>query len=166
MKMKNQTSLRLFMMLGSLLTATSYSLPSVAQTGPRVTAPAAPSEAEAPQITNQAEWQSAVVRILRRYGVLLSRELRPLELDGVFKPKISFYLAPDGTVSDVELVESSGDDLVDAAALKVPTAGAAFPHFTLDMPSDKPKKLIAPFEVHLSKPEPDDPKTSDPAKPQ
>jgi len=163
--MKNQTSLRLFMMLGSLLIATSYSLPSVAQTGPRVTATtAAPSEAETPQITNQAEWQSAVVRILRRYGVLLSRELRPLELDGVFKPKISFYLAPDGTVSDVELVESSGDDLVDAAALKVPTAGAAFPPFTSDMPSDKPKKLIAPFEVHLSRPQPEEPETT--AKPQ
>jgi len=33
------------------------------------------------------------------------------------------------------------------------------------MPSDKPKKLIAPFEVHLSKPEPEEPKTSGPAKP-
>ena len=155
------------MMLGSVLAVTAYTMPSVAQTGPRVTAtPAAPTEAEAPEITNQAEWQSTVVSILRRYGVLLSRELRPLELDGVFKPKISFYLAPDGTVSDVELVESSGDDLVDAAALKVPTAGAAFPPFTPDMPSDKPKKLIAPFEVHLSKPEPEEPKAGDPAKPQ
>ncbi|NKB84324.1 hypothetical protein HED51_18385 [Ochrobactrum grignonense] len=88
--MKNQTGFRLILMLGCLLTATSYTLPSVAQTGPRVTASATLSEAEAHQITNQAEWQSAVVRILRRYGVLLSRELRPLELDGVFKPKISF----------------------------------------------------------------------------
>lgn len=152
--MQNFTSFRLIMMLGSVLAATAYTMPSVAQTGPRVTTtPAAP--AEAPSINNQTEWQNAVVRILQRYGQLLARELAPLELDGVFKPKISFYLSSDGTVSDVKLVESSGDDLVDAAALKVPTAGAAFPPFTPDMASDKPKQLIAPFEVRLHKPEPE-----------
>ena len=133
-------------------------MPSVAQTGPRVTAtPAAPQTAEVPSIINQVEWQNAVALILQRYGQLLARELAPLELDGVFKPKISFYLSPDGTVSDVKLVESSGDDLVDAAALKVPTAGAAFPRFTPDMVSDKPRKLIAPFEVRLHKPESETP---------
>lgn len=148
---------------GLLAGAVGAVLPVKAQTAPA----ASKSDAVRPRpITNQAEWQSAVVRILQRYGILLSRELRPLELDGVFKPTVSFYLAPDGTVSDVELVKSSGDDLVDAAALKVPTAGATFPPFTPDMPSDKPKKLIAPFEVHLSKSEPEESKTSDPAKQQ
>lgn len=152
--MQDRTSFRLIMMLGSVLAVTAYTMPSVAQTGPRVTAtPAAPQTAEVPSIINQVEWQNAVALILQRYGQLLARELAPLELDGVFKPKISFYLSPDGTVSDVKLVESSGDDLVDAAALKVPTAGAAFPRFTPDMVSDKPRKLIAPFEVRLHKPE-------------
>ncbi|MGC0055169.1 energy transducer TonB [Brucella pituitosa] len=39
---------------------------------------------------------------------------------------MSFFLSPDGTVSDVKHVKSSGDDHVDAAALKVPTSGADF----------------------------------------
>ncbi|WP_435657653.1 energy transducer TonB family protein [Brucella pituitosa] len=156
--MQDRTSFRLIMMLGSVLAVTAYTMPSVAQTGPRITTtPAAPQTAEVLSITNQAEWQNAVALILQRYGQLLARELAPLELDGVFKPKISFYLSPEGTVSDVKLVERSGDDLVDAAALKVPTAGAAFPAFTPDMASDKPKKLIAPFEVHLHKTEPETP---------
>lgn len=161
--MQDRTRFRYIMMLGSVLAVTSYNLPCVAQTGPRVTTTSAASEtANVPSITNQAEWQNAVVLILQRYGQLLARELAPLELDGVFKPKISFYLSPDGTVSDVKLVESSGDDLVDAAALKVPTAGVAFPPFTPDMASDQPKKLIAPFEVRLHKPEPE--ATNNPAK--
>ncbi|MCK4206208.1 energy transducer TonB [Brucella pituitosa] len=156
--MQDRTSFRLIMMLGSVLAVTAYTMPSVAQTGPRITTtPAAPQTAEVLSITNQAEWQNAVALILQRYGQLLARELAPLELDGVFKPKISFYLSPEGTVSDVKLVERSGDDLVDAAALKVPTAGAAFPAFTPDMASDKPKKLIAPFEVRLHKTEPETP---------
>ncbi len=161
--MQDRTRFRYIMMLGSVLAVTSYSLPSVAQTGSRVTTTSAASEtADVPSITNQAEWQNAVVLILQRYGELLARELAPLELDGVFKPKISFYLSPDGTVSDVQLIESSGDDLVDAAALKVPTAGAAFPPFSPDMAGDKSKKLIAPFEVRLHKPELET--TSKPAK--
>ena len=153
--MQKQYRLYGLVVIGLLAGAFVQTLPASAQTGPRVTVPAASSEAEAPQITNQEEWQNAVIRILQRYGGILSRELQPLGLVGVFKPKISFYLSPNGDVSEIELVESSGDALVDAAALKIPASGASFPAFSPDMASDKPKKLIAPFEVHLKKPEPE-----------
>jgi len=148
--------------IGLLAGAVLTTLPASAQTAPAATQ----SDAVQPRpITNQEEWQNAVIRILQRYGGILSRELQPLGLDGVFKPKISFYLSPNGDVSGIELVESSGDALVDAAALKVPASGASFPAFSPDMASDKPKKLIAPFEVHLKKPEPEQ-AAEEPARPQ
>ncbi len=164
--MPSRNNFRPIMMLGSALWAATLAVPSFAQTNAGAAAETSPSETvETPAVTNQAEWQAAVTRILQRYGAILSRELRPLELDGVFKPRISFYLSPDGTVSNVELIESSGDDLVDAAALKVPTAGAAFPPFTSDMASDKPKRLVAPFELRFQKPKPETPEPAPQAKP-
>jgi TonB family protein len=117
---------------------------------------------DASPIENQEDWKRAVASILQRYGGRLVGDLRPLELDGVFTAKISFDLSPDGKVSDIKLVESSGNGQVDAATLKIPARDAAFPAFAPDMSQDGPKKIVAPFVVHLEKPTPP---TTDPAAP-
>lgn len=115
-------------------------------------------------VHDQEEWKRAVARILQRYGARLVGELLPLELNGVFKAKISFDLSPDGKVSNIKLVESSGNSQVDATALKFPTTKASFPAFTPDMSRDSPKKIVAPFEVRLEKPTPSTAETTAPAK--
>jgi len=109
---------------------------------------------QAAPILDQEEWKRAVASILRRHGSQLVGDLRLLELDGVFKAKIGFDLSPDGKVSNIRVVEGSGNSDVDAAARKIPETDAPFPAFTPDMSRDGSKKIVAPFVVDLKKPEP------------
>jgi TonB family protein len=148
-------------MLGAMLLFGVGSVSSFAQTSnpPNASSQSVPSASpppivEALPIHNQEEWKRAVAHILRGYSHRLIGELRPLELDGVFEAKISFDLSADGKVSNIKLVDSSGNGKVDAATLKIPAKEVAFPAFAPDMSQDGPKKIVVPFVVHLEKPTP------------
>ncbi|GEM_PF-1181194 len=165
--MQAQSGFRAGAVFGSVVLVALFAMPSLAET----VAPAAPvtQPEQAPltqaapsgtgprlnqprPITNQAEWKNAVAQTLKRRAGRLTRSPELRELDGEFKVTISFSLSPEGNASDVKIVSSSGQPLVDAAAQKIFADEIKFPAFTADMNKSEPMKLTAPLQFMLEKP--------------
>ncbi|WP_343313270.1 TonB family protein [Brucella sp. BE17] len=168
--MQIQSCFRARVMFGSLLVFALSAMPTLAETvapeapvnesektPPTLTQPApsgtGPRLNQPPPITNQAEWKNAVAQTLRRRAARLTRTPELRELDGEFKVTISFSLSPEGNASEVKIVSSSGQPLVDAAAQKIFADEIKFPAFTHDMNKSEPMKLTAPLQFMLEKPE-------------
>lgn len=107
------------------------------------------------QPRNASEWTRFVGARLQRNSGQFGNVGRKLRIVGEFNMKIGFNVMPDGTVSDVHLVEGSGDQRLDAAALEIPARAEPFPAFTSDM-APTPRAVVAPLVLHLL-PEPETP---------
>ncbi|MGU3401501.1 TonB family protein [Brucellaceae bacterium D45D] len=168
--MQAQSGFRAGAVFGSVVLVALFAMPSLAETvapAAPVTQPeqapltqAAPSGTgprlnQPPSITNQAEWKNAVAQTLKRRAGRLTRSPELRELDGEFKVTISFSLSPEGNASEVKIVSSSGQPLVDAVAQKIFADEIKFPAFTPDMNKSEPMKLTAPLQFMLEKPAPD-----------
>ncbi|WP_411036988.1 TonB family protein [Shinella sp. BYT-45] len=117
--------------------------------------PAFSQDAKAPRVipTDKQSWSKAVgARIQRRSTVVVSRA-RLEGIYGDFNLKIGFQISPDGNVSNVRVVESSGDPAVDKIAMDMPALASPFPAFTPDMQAT-PVSLVAPIVLHLEVPTP------------
>ncbi len=127
---------------GAMLATLMVAMPSFAQE---------PSQALRPQARpeNAPQWTRLVsAHLQRRAGVVVAAS-RQHGIVGNYSLKIGFNLLPDGSVSDVHLVEGSGEEKIDAAALRIPGLSVPFPEFTADM-SRQPKPIVAPFLFRLT----------------
>ena len=121
----------------------------------------APAYAEAPPVVqpqNVAEWNRFVsARLQRRSGTVVNAG-RKLGIVGKYTVKIGFSVMPDGSVSDVHVVQGSGDERLDAAALNIPASAVPFPAFTSGM-APTPRSMVAPliFQLRPASPEPKTP---------
>jgi len=101
--------------------------------------------------TDKQSWSKAVgAQLQRRSNYVVSRA-RMEGIAGELKPKIGFKLSPDGTVSNIHVIESSGNDAVDKIASGMPEMDRRFPAFSPDMGKD-PISLVAPIILHLAPP--------------
>lgn len=109
----------------------------------------------APLPQNATEWNRYVSTRLRRASIPIANAARKRGIVGDYALKIDFTIKSDGSVSDVRLMEGSGDDALDAAALEVPAKAVPFLPFTKDMPQT-PRRISAPLVFKLV-PEPPKP---------
>lgn len=114
---------------GSFATST----PASAQETARIRAP-----------ENKAEWMRFVSGRLQRFSGSVVRFSRQNGIFGDYSITIGFDVQPDGSVSNVRLVKSSGYKLVDDVALQIPARAAPFPIFTGDMPAVA-KSIVVPL---------------------
>lgn len=121
------------------------SIPAFAQRQERLPQPPAPSP------TTQAEWYRAVGSKLQRVGARAVVKATREGIVGRFETQVGFTVSAEGTVSDIRLVESSGNPKVDEIALEFPVLASPFARFTADM-TPEPKSIIAPLQLHLDRP--------------
>ncbi|MCI9868846.1 TonB family protein [Rhizobium skierniewicense] len=100
------------------------------------------------QLLNSSEWTRFVGARLQRNSGPFGKVGRELGIVGEFSMKIGFNVMPDGTVSDVHLVEGSGDQRLNGAALEIPARAEPFPAFTSDM-APTPRAVVAPLVLNL-----------------
>ncbi|MGE7368829.1 energy transducer TonB family protein [Neorhizobium sp. NPDC001467] len=100
---------------------------------------------------NEAEWMRFVRGRLQRYSGSVVAISRRQTIFGHFTLAIGFIARPDGSVSDIRIVKSSGNETLDETALQIPTRAAPLPTFPADMPR-APKSVVAPLEFTLTPP--------------
>lgn len=108
---------------------------------------AEPAPATRPQ--NVTEWYKFVSARLQRNAGSVFRVSRKHGIVGNYTVKIGFNLQPDGSTSDVYLLQGSGDERLDAATLRIPVNAAPFPSFTGDM-EPTPRLIVAPLVFILT----------------
>lgn len=103
-----------------------------------------------PQPSSKKEWTTALSRKIQRSV----RVPRPLAgISGSYTTKIAFVVQKDGTVTDVEIRESSGVPQVDQNAREAILRMSPVAPFSPDMTGDT-EKIVAPIRMELELPNP------------
>lgn len=121
--MKDMNSLLCALLLGSAVATAS---PVLAGSPAR----ADKLPAQSAQLTSQKEWGRAVNRAIARQ-MRFTPEIRALGKDQVIHVRMT--VSPDGSVREAHIVRSSGNDMVDQAALDMVTRAGKLPPFSSDM---------------------------------
>ena len=119
--------------------------------------PALSQDAKSPRSVpaDKQSWTKAVGFQIQRRSVVAVSRARMEGIDGNYSLKVGFQLHPDGAISNVRVIESSGNLAVDRIATDMPALASPFPAFTPDMQSE-PVSIVAPIVLKLEAPAPHD----------
>lgn len=103
--------------------------------------------------SDKQSWTKAVNTQLQRRSAYVASKARMQGIEGDLKLKLGFKLSSDGQVSNIRIIESSGNEAVDKIASEMPQMDIPFPGFTPDM-GKNPISLVAPIILHLEPEQP------------